>query len=162
MADYNLPPLVRRMIFVRKNPSQGISENWSPRKSRCRAFRDSSSPCVDPIRISASLLPVLSLSHRPQPVFEFGCALPGEVDLVDLDPGPAVAMEPRWNGNGGPPPAIDLKSQQRRGVKFGRKVQETPEQINRARKLFHKGEARQYFADLLNVGRSTLCRALIS
>ena len=36
----------------------------------------------------------------------------------------------------------------------------TPEQIEHARKLIDKGEARQYVADLLNVGRSTLYRAL--
>jgi orotate phosphoribosyltransferase-like protein len=40
-------------------------------------------------------------------------------------------------------------------VKFGRKVKLTPEQIDHARKLIDKGEARQYVADLLNVGRST-------
>jgi DNA invertase Pin-like site-specific DNA recombinase len=50
---------------------------------------------------------------------------------------------------------------QRRGVKFGRKVKLTGEQIDNARKLIETGEARQYVADLLNVGRSTLCRALI-
>jgi len=52
-----------------------------------------------------------------------------------------------------------VKAAQRRGVKFGRKVKLTPEQINHARKLIDKGEARQYVADLLNVGRSTLYRA---
>ena len=36
----------------------------------------------------------------------------------------------------------------------------TQEQIDHARKLIDKGEARQYVADLLNVGRSTLYRAL--
>jgi len=38
----------------------------------------------------------------------------------------------------------------------------TSEQIDHARKLIDidKGEARQYVADLLNVGRSTLYRAL--
>jgi DNA invertase Pin-like site-specific DNA recombinase len=36
----------------------------------------------------------------------------------------------------------------------------TPQQIDHARKLIDKGEARQYVADLLNVGRSTLYRAL--
>ena len=45
-------------------------------------------------------------------------------------------------------------------VKCGRKVKLTPEQIDHARKLIEKGEARQYVADLLNVGRSTLYRAL--
>jgi DNA invertase Pin-like site-specific DNA recombinase len=53
-----------------------------------------------------------------------------------------------------------LRPAQRRGVKSGRKVKLTPEQIDRARKLIDKGEARQYVADLLNVGRSTLYRAL--
>jgi DNA invertase Pin-like site-specific DNA recombinase len=55
-----------------------------------------------------------------------------------------------------------VKTAQRRGVKLGRKVKLTPEQINHARKLIDKGEARQYLADLLNVGRSTLYRALAS
>ena len=49
---------------------------------------------------------------------------------------------------------------QRRGVKFGRKPSLTPEQIDRAWKLIDKGEARQYVAGLLNVGRPTLYRAL--
>jgi DNA invertase Pin-like site-specific DNA recombinase len=55
-----------------------------------------------------------------------------------------------------------VKAAQRRGVKFGRKVKLTPDQIEHARKLIDKGEARQYVADLLNVGRSNLCRALVS
>jgi hypothetical protein len=42
---------------------------------------------------------------------------------------------------------------------FLRKVKLTPEQIDHARKLIDKGDARQYGADLLNVGRS-LYRAL--
>jgi hypothetical protein len=45
-------------------------------------------------------------------------------------------------------------------VKFGRKVKLPHEHIAHARKLIDKGEARQYVADLLSVGRSTLCRAL--
>ena len=53
-----------------------------------------------------------------------------------------------------------VKAAKRRGVKFGRTVKLTPEQIDHARKLIDKGEARQYVADLLNVGRSTLYRAL--
>jgi DNA invertase Pin-like site-specific DNA recombinase len=53
-----------------------------------------------------------------------------------------------------------VKAAQRRGVKFGRKPRLTLEQINHARKLIDQGEARQYVADLLNVGRSTLYRAL--
>jgi len=36
-----------------------------------------------------------------------------------------------------------VKAAQRRGVKFGRKVKLTPEQVNHARKLIDKGEARQ-------------------
>jgi DNA invertase Pin-like site-specific DNA recombinase len=55
-----------------------------------------------------------------------------------------------------------VKAAQRRGVKFGRKVKLTPEQIDHARKLINKGESRQYVADLLNVGRPTLYRALNS
>jgi DNA invertase Pin-like site-specific DNA recombinase len=53
-----------------------------------------------------------------------------------------------------------VKAAQRRGVKFGRKVKLTHEQIDHARKLIDKREARQYIADLFNVGRSTLYRAL--
>ena len=53
-----------------------------------------------------------------------------------------------------------VKAAQRRGVKFGRKPKLTSDQIDHARKLIDKGEARQYVADLLNVGRSTLYRAL--
>ena len=53
-----------------------------------------------------------------------------------------------------------MKAAQRRGVKFGRNVKLTAEQIDHARKLIDRGEARQYVADLLNVGRSTLYRAL--
>src|SRR3984893_1706630 len=55
-----------------------------------------------------------------------------------------------------------VKAAQRRGVKFGRKPSLTPEQINHARRLIDKGEARQYVANLLNVGRSTLYRALVA
>jgi DNA invertase Pin-like site-specific DNA recombinase len=49
-----------------------------------------------------------------------------------------------------------VKAAKRRGVKFGRKVKLTPEQVNHVRKLIDKGEARQYVAGILNVGRSTL------
>ena len=45
-------------------------------------------------------------------------------------------------------------------MKFGRKVRLTVEQIDHARKLIDQGESRQYVANLLNVGRSTLYRAL--
>ena len=55
-----------------------------------------------------------------------------------------------------------VKEAKRRGLKFGRKVKFTPEQIDHVRKLIDKGEARQYMADLLNGGRSTLYRALTS
>jgi len=53
-----------------------------------------------------------------------------------------------------------MKAAKRRGVKFGRKPSLTPEQIEHARELIEKGEARQYVADLLNVSRTTLFRAL--
>jgi DNA invertase Pin-like site-specific DNA recombinase len=53
-----------------------------------------------------------------------------------------------------------VKAAQRRGVEFGRKVKLTPELIDHARKLIDKGEARQYVANLLSVGRSTLYMAL--
>jgi DNA invertase Pin-like site-specific DNA recombinase len=38
-------------------------------------------------------------------------------------------------------------------------VKLAPAQIEHARNLIDKGEARQYVADLLNMGRSTLYRA---
>jgi DNA invertase Pin-like site-specific DNA recombinase len=53
-----------------------------------------------------------------------------------------------------------VKAAQGRGVRFGRKPSLAREQIEHARKLIDKGEARQYVADLLNVSRSTLYRAL--
>jgi DNA invertase Pin-like site-specific DNA recombinase len=55
-----------------------------------------------------------------------------------------------------------VKAAKRRGVKFGWKAKLKAEQIEHARKLIDKGETRQYVADLLNVGRSTLYRALLS
>jgi DNA invertase Pin-like site-specific DNA recombinase len=45
-----------------------------------------------------------------------------------------------------------VRAAQRRGIKFGRKPSLTPDQINDARNLVDKGEARQYVANLLNVG----------
>ncbi len=53
-----------------------------------------------------------------------------------------------------------IKAAQRRGVKFGRKPKLSAEQVGHARKLIDQGESRQYVADLLNVGRVTLYRAL--
>jgi len=53
-----------------------------------------------------------------------------------------------------------VKGAQRRGVKFGRKVELRAEQSEHARRLIETGEGRQYVADLLNVGRSMLYRAL--
>lgn len=54
-----------------------------------------------------------------------------------------------------------VKAAQRRGVKFGRKVRLTVEQIDHARKLIDQSESRRYVANLLNVGRPTLYRALV-
>jgi DNA invertase Pin-like site-specific DNA recombinase len=48
---------------------------------------------------------------------------------------------------------------ERRGVMFGQKVKLTPEQTDHTGELIDKGDARQYVADLLNVGRFTLYRA---
>jgi DNA invertase Pin-like site-specific DNA recombinase len=48
----------------------------------------------------------------------------------------------------------------RRGVKFGRKPKLTAAQIDHVRTLIEKGENRQYVADLLNVSRVTLYRAI--
>lgn len=53
-----------------------------------------------------------------------------------------------------------VQAAKRRGVKFGRKPKLTPQQISHARDLVENGEARQHVADLLNVGRTTLYRAL--
>ncbi|MDR3485699.1 MAG: recombinase family protein [Bradyrhizobium sp.] len=53
-----------------------------------------------------------------------------------------------------------VQAAKRRGVKFGRKPKLRPQQIAHARDLVEKGEARQYVADLLNIGRTTLYRAL--
>jgi DNA invertase Pin-like site-specific DNA recombinase len=52
---------------------------------------------------------------------------------------------------------IDAK---RRGVKFGRKLKLTTEQIDLARKLIERGEDRQKVAASFKVGRKTLWRAL--
>ena len=162
---------------------------------------------MDPIRISASLLPVLSLSHGLDPDLSLGPPLairpqnPGralivwKLDRLGRSLRDLIAMLDDLRARGvkfhSLTEAIDtatptgramwqmigvlaelerslisertragVKAAQRRGVKFGRKVKLTPEQINHARKLIDKGEARQYVADLLNVGRSTLYRAL--
>ena len=54
-----------------------------------------------------------------------------------------------------------VKAAKRRGVKFGRKPKLTPQQIEHARELIDdNGEARHHVADLLNVDRTTLYRAL--
>ena len=53
-----------------------------------------------------------------------------------------------------------MQAARRRGVKFGRKPKLSPAQLDHARELIARGEARQYVADLLNVGRATLYRAL--
>ena len=55
-----------------------------------------------------------------------------------------------------------VKAAQRRGVKFGRKLKPTPQQIDHIRKMLDNGESRQYVAGLLSVGRSTLYRTLNS
>jgi DNA invertase Pin-like site-specific DNA recombinase len=49
-----------------------------------------------------------------------------------------------------------VKAAQRRGVKFGRKLKVTPQQINHARKLIDDGQRREDVAALLNVDRTTL------
>jgi DNA invertase Pin-like site-specific DNA recombinase len=54
-----------------------------------------------------------------------------------------------------------VKAARGRGVKIGRNRKPTPQQIAGARKLIEDdGEARHHVADLLNVNRSTLYRAL--
>ncbi len=53
-----------------------------------------------------------------------------------------------------------VKAARRRGVKFGRKPKLTPQQIDHARELIDKGDAHHHVADLFNVSRTTLYRAL--
>jgi hypothetical protein len=53
-----------------------------------------------------------------------------------------------------------VQDAQRRGVKFGRKPNLTPQQIAHARRLIGQGKDRQKVAALFKVGRKTLCRAL--
>jgi DNA invertase Pin-like site-specific DNA recombinase len=53
-----------------------------------------------------------------------------------------------------------VKAARNRGVKFGRKRKLTPQQVEHARELIYKGEARQHVADLFSVDRATLYRAL--
>jgi DNA invertase Pin-like site-specific DNA recombinase len=53
-----------------------------------------------------------------------------------------------------------VKAAQRRGVKFGRKSKLTRRQIDHARKLIDDGQHRGDVAALLNVGHTTLYRAL--
>jgi len=53
-----------------------------------------------------------------------------------------------------------VKAAKKRGVKFGRKPKLSPEQIEHAREQIDKGKRREDLAALLNVDRTTLCRAL--
>ena len=53
-----------------------------------------------------------------------------------------------------------VKGAKGRGLKFGRKPKLTPQQIEHAQKLDGDGERREDVAALLNVNRTTLCRAL--
>jgi DNA invertase Pin-like site-specific DNA recombinase len=53
-----------------------------------------------------------------------------------------------------------VNAAKRRGVKFGRKRKLTPQQIAHAQKLIDDGQRREDVADLLNVNRTTLYRAL--
>jgi len=56
-----------------------------------------------------------------------------------------------------------VKAAKRRGVKFGRKPKLTPQQLDHARELIDKGDRdRQGIADLFNVSRTTLYRALVA
>jgi DNA invertase Pin-like site-specific DNA recombinase len=55
-----------------------------------------------------------------------------------------------------------VKAAKRRGVAFGRKRKLTPQQIAHARELIDRGEARHHVANLLNVDRVTLYRALVA
>jgi DNA invertase Pin-like site-specific DNA recombinase len=53
-----------------------------------------------------------------------------------------------------------VKDAKRRGVKFGRKPELSPQQISHARKLIDEGQRREDVAALLNVNRTTLYRAI--
>jgi DNA invertase Pin-like site-specific DNA recombinase len=53
-----------------------------------------------------------------------------------------------------------MQAARARGVRPGRKPKLTADQISHAGKLIDAGESRQYVAGLLNVGRTTLYRAL--
>ncbi len=53
-----------------------------------------------------------------------------------------------------------VKAARIRGVKFGRKRKLTSQQLAHARMLIEEGESRQHMADILNVSRTTLYRAL--
>jgi DNA invertase Pin-like site-specific DNA recombinase len=55
-----------------------------------------------------------------------------------------------------------VKAAQRRGVKFGRKLKLTPQQISHVRKLIDDGQRREDVAALLNVHRTTLYRGLLA
>jgi DNA invertase Pin-like site-specific DNA recombinase len=55
-----------------------------------------------------------------------------------------------------------VKAAQRRGVKFGRKLKLTAQQITHAWKLIDQGVDRQKVATLFKVGRKTPYRALAS
>ena len=55
-----------------------------------------------------------------------------------------------------------VKAPQRRGVKFGRKVKLTTEQIHHARKLIDKGDARQYVADLPKLAAQRFTRHCVT
>jgi DNA invertase Pin-like site-specific DNA recombinase len=56
-----------------------------------------------------------------------------------------------------------VKAAKRRGVKFGRKPNLTPQQLDHARELIDKGDHdRQGIADLFKVSRTTLYWALVA
>jgi len=53
-----------------------------------------------------------------------------------------------------------VKAARQRGVQFGPKLQQTPQQITHARQLRAQGEPVQVIAALLNVHRATIYRVL--
>lgn len=55
-----------------------------------------------------------------------------------------------------------VKAAQRRGVRFGRELKLTRQQIDRARKLIDDGQRREGAAALLNVDRTTPYRAPVA
>ena len=74
----------------------------------------------------------------------------------------AIVVNEEWGEGLASSIRAGVKAAKGRGVKFGRKRKLTPQQIEHARELIDdNGEPRHHVADLLNVDRVTLYRALV-